>query len=137
MNLHLDPIINLELTTPAVILSAASLLLLTYTNRFLTATSRTRELYDRYQREPNSNTLIQIKSQKRRLKLIRAMKVLLITCLFATVLSMFLVYTNYPLLASWIFSLALVFMLASLIVSIREINLCLNALETQLSDLPL
>lgn len=137
MTLHLNPIIHLELTTPAVILSAAALLLLTYTNRFLTATSRTRELYDRYQKTPNHNILIQIKSQKKRLKLMRIMKVFLISCLFATVFSMLLVYTNYPVFASWAFSVALLFMLASLLVSIREINLCLRALDAQLSDLPI
>lgn len=44
---------EMDLTTPAVLFPAISLLLLAYTNRFLGLASVIRSLHDRYQAEPD------------------------------------------------------------------------------------
>lgn len=135
-SLHLAaPAVVLDITTPAVLLSAVSLLLLAYTNRFLTATSRTRQLVAEFQQHPSSGLLAQIKQQRRRLQLIRDMQTVASACLFVTVLTIFLVYNGYPVVASWTFWLALILMLVSLIISTREIYLSLRAIDIHLQAL--
>ncbi len=85
---------NLGLTTPALLFSAISLLLLAYTNRFLALASLVRSLYAEYKEKPNEIIFGQISNLKQRLMLIRNMQIYGIVSLLLCVVSMFLIYVK-------------------------------------------
>lgn len=126
---------QLTLTTPAVLFSAISLIMLAYTNRFLAYASLVRSLHDRYLQSSNSIFLKQIEHLKRRLKLTQAMQILGIGSLLLCVLCMFLIYVNWQRSAEIIFGVALLMLIASLMFSIREIRISSQALDLQIGDM--
>ena len=63
------------------------------------------------------------------------MQILGITSLLLCVLTMFLIYVDYHVLAVWVFGLALVLLILSLALLIREIQISTGALSVQLSDI--
>ena len=79
-------------TTPALLFSAVSLILLAYTNRFLSYAQLVRQLRDRYMENPSDITEAQIENLRKRLNLTRRMQGLGIASLFFCVVSMFLIY---------------------------------------------
>ncbi|HOO92928.1 MAG TPA: DUF2721 domain-containing protein, partial [Opitutales bacterium] len=76
---------ELTLTTPALMFSTLSLLLLAYTNRFLGLASRIRSLHDHYIRNPDAVLFAQISSLRKRVHLIRDMQASGIVSLFLCV----------------------------------------------------
>lgn len=126
---------GLTLATPALLFSAISLLLLAYTNRFLTLANLVRTLYATYKEKPDKILIGQIKNLKKRLFLIRNMQIYGITSLLLCVLCMFLIYVNYIHFAEIIFGIALILLIISLALSVREIQISVKALKLQLSDL--
>ena len=66
---------ELTLTTPAVLFSAISLIMLAYTNRFLAYAAVIRDLHDKYLKKKDKVLIIQIKNIKRRLYLTRSMQI--------------------------------------------------------------
>ena len=84
---------ELTLTTPALLFSAVSLILLAYTNRFLSYAQLVRQLRDRYVENPSDITEAQIENLRKRLNLTRTMQGLGIASLFLCVVSMFLIRT--------------------------------------------
>lgn len=65
---------ELTLTTPALLFSAVSLILLAYTNRFLSYAQLVRQLRDRYMENPTDITVAQIENLRKRLNLTRTMQ---------------------------------------------------------------
>lgn len=126
---------ELTLTTPALLFSAVSLILLAYTNRFLAYAQVVRNLHADFQKNQNSVLLGQIKNLRRRLKLTQMMQVLGITSLLLCVVCMFLVYVDFHVLAETIFAIALILLILSLAISIREIQISVKALDIHLSDM--
>ena len=64
---------TLPIETPALLFSATSLLLLAYTNRFLTIATIVRSLKKTYDEQENKSILIEIKNFNLRLTSIRYM----------------------------------------------------------------
>ncbi len=128
---------QLTLTTPALLFSAISLLLLAYTNRFLAYASLVRNLHARFKENPGSLIIGQIQNLKKRLVLTRTMQLLGIGSLLLCVLCMFLVYVEMQLAAEIIFGVALLMLIFSLAISIREIQISVRALDLHLSDMEL
>lgn len=126
---------GLTLTTPALLFSAISLLLLAYTNRFLALAALVRNLYANYKENPDKIIFGQIKNLKKRLHLIRNMQIYGIVSLLLCVLCMFLIYVGYMRIAEVIFSAALILLIISLALSVREIQISVKALNLQLGDL--
>jgi hypothetical protein len=58
---------EISLTTPALLFPAISLLMLAYTNRFLTLATIIRTLHDRFNNEANDNLLGQIANLRYRI----------------------------------------------------------------------
>ena len=114
---------ELTLTTPALLFSAVSLILLAYTNRFLSYAQLVRQLRDRYVENPSDITEAQIENLRKRLNLTRTMQGLGIASLFLCVVSMFLIYIGLQLFSAYVFGLALILLIASLGVSFREIQI--------------
>ena len=126
---------SLTLATPALLFSAISLLLLAYTNRFLALANLVRNLHAQYKEKPERKIFGQIKNLRKRLNLIRNMQFLGITSLLLCVLCMFLIYIDRMIIAETIFGIALILLLTSLALSIREIQISVKALNLHLSDL--
>ena len=97
---------ELTLTTPALLFSAVSLILLAYTNRFLSYAQLVRQLRDRYMENPSDITVAQIENLRKRLNLTRTMQGLGIASLFFCVVSMFLIYIGLQLLSAYVFDSA-------------------------------
>lgn len=126
---------ELTLTTPALLFSAVSLILLAYTNRFLSYAQIVRNLHDRFVQRPSDVLLDQIKNLRTRLHLTRYMQLLGILSLFFCVLSMFLIYVRLQSIAAFMFGVGLVLLIASLAMSIWEIQISVRALELHLKDM--
>lgn len=77
----------------------------------------------------------QIKNLRKRVILIRNMQALGISSLFLCVLCMFLIFAGEYLVGKVVFGISLLLLLASLGLSVREIQISINALNIQLSDL--
>ena len=126
---------ELTLTTPALLFSAISLIMLAYTNRFLAYAAVIRNLHDKYQIEKKSVLIAQIKNIRQRLYLTRSMQVFGITCLLFCVLTMFLIYIQLQIIAVWVFGLALILLIFSLAFLIWEIQISVKALEHHINDI--
>lgn len=126
---------ELTLTTPALLFSAISLIMLAYTNRFLAYAAVIRNLHDRYLEKMDESLIEQIINLKLRLNLTRWMQIFGITSLLLCVLTMFLIYINYHVLAVWVFGIALILLILSLALLVKEIQISIRALSLQLSDI--
>jgi hypothetical protein len=125
----------LTLTTPALLFPAISLLLLAYTNRFLAVAALIRQLHSEFKENPNSIIIGQIESLRQRVGLIRNMQAFGISSLFSCVLCMFLIFAGEYTFGEIVFGIALVLLLISLALSLREIQITVKALNIQLSNL--
>lgn len=127
---------ELSINTPALLFPAISLLMLAYTNRFLSMANLIRLLHEKYQNESNRDILIkQIRNLRLRLRLIRTMQWFGVLSLFLCVFSMFMVYQEWKLAANTAFVVSLVCLLISLFYSLSEIQISTKALELELSDM--
>ena len=125
----------LDLTTPSLLFSAISLILLAYTNRFLSYASVVRALKEKHQQTHDPKDIAQIANLRKRLYLTRSMQILGILSLLLCVIAMFFIYVSWQVFAAWIFGIALLLLAASLCVCIWEINISVNALEIHLEDI--
>ena len=125
----------LDLTTPSLLFSAISLILLAYTNRFLSYASVVRTLKEKHQQTHDPKDIAQIANLRKRLYLTRSMQILGILSLLLCVISIFLIYISWQIIAAWIFGIALLLLAASLCVCIWEINISVKALEIHLQDI--
>ena len=125
----------LDLTTPSLLFSAISLILLAYTNRFLSYASVVRALKEKHQQTQDPKDIAQIANLRKRLYLTRSMQILGILSLLLCVIAMFFIYVSWQIFAAWIFGIALLLLAASLCVCIWEINISVKALEIHLEDI--
>ena len=125
----------LNLTTPALLFPAISLLLLAYTNRFLGLASIIRNLYTDYKEEQNPKILLQIGNLRTRIQLIKWMQILGIASLFLCALAMFQIYTGWQQWGEVSFGISLLLMISSLAISLLELVRSSDALNILLSDL--
>jgi len=126
---------ELTLTTPALLFSAISLIMLAYTNRFLAYAAVIRNLHDEYLEKQDDSLIQQIKNLKLRLNLTRWMQIFGITSLLLCVLTMFLIYIDQHIIAVWIFGIALILLILSLTLLVKEIQISAQALKLHLSDI--
>lgn len=126
---------ELTLTTPALLFPAISLLLLAYTNRFLTLAALTRDLYARYRAEPDTRVKGQLINLRYRIGIIRNMQIFGVSSFFGCVLCMFLLFAGFQTIGTWMFGVSLVLLLISLGLSLRELIVSIDALMLQISDL--
>ena len=125
----------LDLPTPSLLFSAISLILLAYTNRFLSYASVVRALKEKHQQTHDPKDIAQIANLRKRLYLTRSMQILGILSLLLCVIAMFFIYVSWQIFAAWIFGIALLLLAASLCVCIWEINISVKALEIHLEDI--
>lgn len=125
----------LTLTTPALLFSAISLIMLAYTNRFLAYAAVIRNLRDKYLERQDASLIRQINNLRLRLMLTRWMQIFGISSLLLCVLTMFLIYVHQQMAAVWVFGLALLLLIMSLGLLIKEIYISTEALGHHLEDI--
>jgi hypothetical protein len=126
---------TLHIETPALLFSATSLILLAYTNRFLTVATIVRGLKMTYKEKENKMILLEIKNLNLRLTLIRYMQMAGVLSLFLSVFTMLLLFLDQQLFGIYLFGMSLLGLLISLGLSFWEINISVDALRLHLSDL--
>jgi len=127
----------ISINTPALLFPAITLLMLAYTNRFLSMATLIRNLNSKYKEEPEGRERIkeQIHNLRRRLTLIKQMQASGIISFFLCVLCMLFFYLQLEIIAFSIFGLSLIFLLLSLALSLNEIYISTRALEIELRDM--
>lgn len=127
---------TLEVSTPALLFPAISLLFLSYTNRFLHLSALIRDLHSDWLGSGDATIRAQIDNLRRRLTLIRTMQLFGAISLFLCVVSMLAVIGAYQKPAVAAFLTALALMAVSLGCLIYEIwisggalRILLNAVE--------
>ena len=126
---------TVHIETPALLFSATSLILLAYTNRFLTIATIVRSLKKKYDEAENKSILLEIKNLNLRLTLIRYMQMFGVLSLFFSVFAMMLLFFEMQQWGIILFALSLLLLLVSLAVSFWEISISVNALRLHLSDI--
>jgi hypothetical protein len=126
---------EITINTPALLFPAVSLLMLAYTNRFLTLATIIRGLYDRYQSVPEDNLVMQIANLRYRIYLIRNMQIFGVLSLLFCVISMFALFAGWIAGGQWTFGLALILMMVSMGISLRELIISVGALDLLLADM--
>jgi len=126
---------DINLTTPALLFPAISLLLLAYTNRFLTLATLIRTLHAKYKEDPHDVLLDQIKNLRKRVILIRNMQAFGVISLLLCVVCMFLLFANEQIAGRYTFGVSLILLIISLGLSVYEIQISVRALKLQLSDM--
>ena len=127
---------TINITTPALLFPAISLLLLAYTNRFLALASLIRQLHRKHLENPQEKILVgQISNLGHRLNLIKNMQIFGILSFFLCVASMFMLFLDNVLWGNYAFGISMVALLVSLGISIREIQISTKALDLELGDM--
>ena len=126
---------DINLTTPALLFPAISLLLLAYTNRFLALATLIRTLHTKYKEDPHDVILGQIKNLRKRVILIRNMQACGVLSLLLCVVCMFLLFANEQIAGRYTFGVSLILLIISLALSVYEIQISVKALKLQLSDM--
>jgi hypothetical protein len=127
--------VELTIGTPALLFSATSLILLAYTNRFLTIAQIIRSLKKYYDENESSTTLLEIQNLNLRLTLIRYMQMGGVLSLFLSVFAMLLLFIQWNQAGIYTFGLSLLMLLISLGISFWEISISVKALRLNLSDI--
>ena len=128
--------LEININTPALLFPAITLLMLAYTNRFLSLSALVRKLHDEYNRgEKEKHILRQIKNIRSRLNLIRYMQSFGVLSFLCCVLCMYSIFRGWMVMAHWIFATSLFCLLVSIILSLLEIQKSTKALELELGDI--
>jgi hypothetical protein len=126
---------EINLTTPALLFPAVTLLMLAYTNRFLTLANIIRTLHARYNADHDESLLGQISNLRYRVYLIRNMQIAGVLSFLFCVISMFALFSGWIIGGQWSFAIALILMIISLGLSLRELQVSVGALDLLLTDL--
>ena len=125
----------MDLTTPALLFPAISLLLLAYTNRFSISAQLIRQLHARYQENAKDVVVRQIANLRQRIVLIRWMQTLGVSSFLLCTLTMLLLFVKLALLAKLAFGASLFLLVASLLISLLEIIISTRAIEIEIEDM--
>ncbi len=123
--------LHISLTTPALLFPAISLLLLAYTNRFFALAALIRNL-------SGDKTAIhsgQIKNLRQRISIIRRMQEAGVLSFALCVLCMIFIYIGFNKTGSLIFGSSLLLLLYSLLLSVIEIRISVDALNYHLKEM--
>ena len=125
----------MDLTTPALLFPAISLLLLAYTNRFLVLGQLIRQLHSQPQEQFEEIIIRQIDNLRQRILLTKAMQGLGVLSFILCSLAMLFLFIELVVLAELSFGLSLFLLVLSLLVSLFEIMISTKAIEIELEDL--
>lgn len=125
---------ELSLTTPSILFSAISLIMLAYTNRFLAYAAVIRSLRTEHDQNPTPMNQRQIDNLRKRLYMTRSMQIFGVSSLLLCVVCTFFIYIGWQQTAVYVFGVALLLLVISLTISVREILISVRALEYRLDN---
>ncbi|SOE19679.1 Protein of unknown function [Spirosomataceae bacterium TFI 002] len=127
----------MEVSTPAILFSTISLLLLAFTNRYLAMANLIRGLHKKFKEEGTKDPRLvpQIKLLLKRLKLIRNMQIISILSLLFSAVSMLFLFLKEEEIGIMIFGAAIGLLILSLVISVIEITMSNEAIKIELSDM--
>ena len=126
---------EIEISTPALLFPAVSLLLLAYTNRFLAISQLIRLLNHQSKERESCEQAAQIDNLKLRIELTKWMQIFGVLSILLCTFSMFGLFLGYFDLGKKIFGLSLVSMCVSLIITLIEVAVSTKALNLELGDM--
>lgn len=126
---------NIDLSTPALLFPAISLLLLAYTNRFLTTAQLIRAISKQNHERSSAEFKGQIANLKKRLELTKWMQFFGVISILLCMVSMFFIFIDFLQIGSHIFGISLGFMCVSLLLSLWEVTISTKALNLELKRL--
>ncbi|RTR39365.1 DUF2721 domain-containing protein [Shewanella canadensis] len=122
---------HVSLTTPALLFPAISLLLLAYTNRFFSLAALIRSLSNNGKPVHSE----QLKNLRQRIIIIRRMQESGVLSFALCVVCMIFIYVGLNKIGSLIFGCSLLLLLYSLLLSVREIRISVDALNYHLEEM--
>lgn len=131
MHLSLD----FNLSTPALIFPAISLLMLAYTNRFVVLADLIRSLYDEHKENPQRGIMAQINNLQYRMGIIKKMQIFGAAAFVIAAVSMLCSMISFKTIASILFMVSLVLLTISLFLLLKELSVSIDALTIQLNDI--
>ncbi|WP_100627742.1 DUF2721 domain-containing protein [Algoriphagus formosus] len=127
---------ELQLSTPALLFSAITLLMLAFTNRFLAIASLIRGLHKKFKDNPDEQLVVeQLHNLRRRLSLIKNMQLFGVFSFLLCIICMYLLFRGYTMAANWVFVGSMGSLLIALALSLIEIQISTKALNLELSDM--
>jgi len=124
-----------SISTPALLFSAISLLILAYTNKFLALATLIRQFIGQYDQTKDVNILKQINNFQIRLKVIKYTQVFGVISFMFCILSMFFIFVNWLIPSEIVFGISLIAMFISLLLSLQEIFISIGALNIELNKI--
>jgi hypothetical protein len=124
---------NLNLETPALLFPAISLLMLAYTNRFVTLANLIRNLHAEHGSNPPDSIRSQIANLRHRVILIRNMQAFGILAMLGCTVCMFVLFAGLQMAGKIIFGASILLLAISLTISFLEIQISVHALNLALS----
>jgi len=126
---------EIDISTPALLFSAISLLMLAYTNRFLALANLIRQYGALYKEHPETRFLKQIQNFDIRLNVIKKTQIFGVVSFLFCVLCMFLIFVNLIIPAEILFAISLICLFISLLLSLKELFMSIGALNVELEDI--
>ncbi|HET8801591.1 MAG TPA: DUF2721 domain-containing protein [Marinobacter sp.] len=123
----------MDLTTPALLFPAISLLLLAYTNRFLVLAQLIRQLRQMDTEEDHGLITRQITMLRKRIVLTKRMQAYGVLSFLLCTVSMFLLFLGAKMPGVFAFGVSLVLLSISLLYSLYEIQISTNAINVELA----
>jgi len=124
----------LDLTTPALLFPAISLLLLAYTNRFLVLAQLIRKLKEMDTEEDHALIERQLSALRKRIVLTKRMQAFGVLSFLLCTVSMFLLFLELQPPGVIAFGISLVLLSLSLVYSLWEIQISTNAINVELEN---
>lgn len=125
----------MDLTTPALLFPAISLLLLAYTNRFLVLAQLIRELNQREGDAGREMAKRQISNLRQRIIMIKTMQACGVLSFVLCTCAMFCLFMLWQIAGQLLFVVSLISLLISLLYSLYEIHISCDAINIELESL--
>jgi len=126
---------EIEISTPALLFSAITLLMLAYTNRFLALAALIRQYAALYREKKDESILRQIHNFNIRLRVIKYTQIFGVSSFLFCVVSMFLIFINLIIPAEIVFGMSLCLLFTSLALSLHELFLSIGALKIEIDGI--
>lgn len=126
---------DIAITTPALLFPAITILFLAYSNRFLTIATRIREKHADFNKTHSPIAQKQIVSFRRRLGYIVAMEMFAVLGIVSCIVAMGFIFYGLQYYGNLAFAISMFFIVLSLVASIIELVFSTRALGIELEDM--
>jgi hypothetical protein len=126
---------DIAVTTPALLFPAITILFLAYSNRFLTIATRIREKHADFNKTHSPIAEKQIVSFRHRLQYIVAMELFAVLGIISCIVSTGFIFYGFQYYGNVSFAVSMFFIILSLLASMIELIVSTRALNIELEDM--